>query len=71
MYLDLVTQVLDGIIAKPDLAAKQIDSIYTNFMESLSPEQKESIANQEEFSKKGLFSLATPWFIQFLSLESN
>jgi dienelactone hydrolase len=69
LYLDLVTQVLDGIIAKPDLAAKQIDSIYTNFMESLSPEQKESIANQEEFSKKGLFSLATPWFIQFLSLN--
>ncbi|GAB1442028.1 alpha/beta fold hydrolase [Ignavibacteriales bacterium] len=69
MYLQLVTQILDGIIAKPDLAAKQIDSIYTSFMNSLSPEQKESIANVEQFSKKGLFSLATPWFIQFLSLD--
>ncbi len=71
MYLDLVTQILDGIIAKPDIAAKQIDSIYTSYMNSLSPEQKESIANVEQFSKKGLFSLATPWFIQFLSLNPS
>lgn len=71
MYLELVTQILDGIIAKPDVAAKQIDSVYTSYMNSLTPEQKESIANQEQFSKKGLFSLATPWFIQFLSLNPS
>ncbi|MBK7866763.1 MAG: alpha/beta hydrolase [Ignavibacteriales bacterium] len=69
LYLDLVTRILDGIMAKPDLAARQIDSVYKSFIESLSPKHKEEIAGKEQFNKQGYFSLATPWFIQFLSLE--
>jgi alpha/beta superfamily hydrolase len=68
-YIDLMTRIIEGILAKPDLAAKQIDSIFTNFMASLTPEDKESMNKQEGFSKQAFFALNTPWFLQFLALE--
>lgn len=68
-YIDLMKRIIEGILAKPDLAAKQIDSIFTNFMASLTPEDKESMNKQDGFSKQAFFAFNTPWFLQFLTLE--